>query len=115
MRCGDFNATPDASVYRLLCDRLLDAQRVLKAHRPRATWMGRYPFHRIDHVFVSSGIDILGLRVPQTGLDTIASDHLPLIAECHIRPRACPTERPDAPGDTGGQVRMHLDEKRETS
>lgn len=82
--CGDFNALPATSVCRRLRGRLDDAQIKLDGHRPRSTWFGRYPFGRIDHVFVSDGIEVLGVEVPRTHLTRVASDHLPLIVDLRV-------------------------------
>ncbi len=82
--CGDFNAFPGMAAYRRLNESLSDAQRLANGHRPKGTWFGRYPFGRIDHVFVSEGIEVVGVEVPRTTLARIASDHLPLIVEIRL-------------------------------
>jgi endonuclease/exonuclease/phosphatase family metal-dependent hydrolase len=63
---------------------LVDAQRVLAAHRPLSTWSGRYPTHRIDHVFVDPSVEVVSIEVPNTELEKLASDHLPVIVEVRI-------------------------------
>lgn len=79
--CGDLNALPGSKVCRKVEQRLQDAQRALLDHRPRGTWFGRYPIHRIDHVFVDRAIAVRSVEVPRTTLTRLASDHLPLIVE----------------------------------
>ena len=66
---GDFNAVPRSRAYERLAARLQDAQRSHTAQRPRPTFPARFPFLRIDHVFVSRSIEARGagrLRSPAT-------------------------------------------------
>jgi endonuclease/exonuclease/phosphatase family metal-dependent hydrolase len=86
--CGDFNALPSSPVCRRLRGRLKDAQLELRSRRPRGTFFGRLPTARIDHVLVDSGFDVVDVEVPNTELTRIASDHLPLIVELRIPPKA---------------------------
>jgi len=81
--CGDFNASPWSIVYRRLCRDLKDAQCGKTRH---ATWPSRRPFLRIDHIFVSSELRILGTHVVDDRLARLASDHLPLVAELSLPP-----------------------------
>lgn len=82
--CGDFNALPASTVCRRLRERLNDAQIELDSHRPRGTFFGRFPFTRIDHVFVDAGFEVVGIEVPDPELARVASDHLPLIVEVRL-------------------------------
>lgn len=82
--CGDFNAGEHSLVWRQLRARYLDVQRERTDWVPRNTWFGRRPTRRLDHIFVSTGVDVRSLDVPQTRLSQIASDHLPLMAELSI-------------------------------
>ena len=82
--CGDFNAMPSSPVYRSLSARLRDAQTMLHEQRPRKTYSGRYPTARIDHVFVGTGIEVLGVEVPSAHTARVASDHLPLVVDLLI-------------------------------
>ncbi len=93
--CGDFNAMPSSPVYRRLSARLRDAQTMLQQQRPRKTYSGRYPTARIDHVFVGSGIEVLGIEVPSAHTARVASDHLPLVVDLLISESA----QGDAEGD----------------
>ncbi len=79
--CGDFNALPSSRICRGFRTLLLDAQVELANHRPKKTLFGRFPFARIDHVFVDPAIEVIGIEVPNTELTRVASDHLPLIVE----------------------------------
>jgi endonuclease/exonuclease/phosphatase family metal-dependent hydrolase len=62
----------------------------LQRHRPRNTWFGRLPVGRIDHVFVSRELEVMGVTVPRNQLSRLASDHLPLIVDLRVprRPEA---------------------------
>lgn len=82
--CGDFNCLPKSRAWRAINHRMRDVQYSLEKHRPLATWSGRYPIGRIDHVFVSPGIKVLAIDVPRTQLDKMASDHLPLIVDLEV-------------------------------
>ncbi len=82
--CGDFNALPSSSVCRRLGGTLKDAQTEAQRHRPRATFSSRMPHMRIDHIFISPGLEVTGIEVPDSELVRVASHHLPLIAEIRI-------------------------------
>jgi len=83
--CGDFNAVPGMEAYRLLNNsHLRDAQRSLNGHRPKGTWFGRVPLSRLDHVFVTKDVPVVGVDVVRTNLARFASDHLPLIVDVRV-------------------------------
>ena len=82
--CGDFNALPSSRVWRRLCTLLRDAQVELAGHCPKKTLFGRFPFARIDHIFIDPSIKVIGIEVPNTELTRVASDHLPLIVKVRI-------------------------------
>ena len=86
--CGDLNALPTSRVCQRFSRRLRDVQLHLDQHRPLHTWSGRFPMRRIDHIFMSEEISVVGIEVPNTELEKLASDHLPMIAELLIQPRA---------------------------
>jgi endonuclease/exonuclease/phosphatase family metal-dependent hydrolase len=76
--CGDFNTLPVSPLYRKIARRLLDVQTTLENHRLSGTWLGLW---RIDHVFVSPDVQIVGINVPRDTLTRSASDHLPLVVD----------------------------------
>jgi endonuclease/exonuclease/phosphatase family metal-dependent hydrolase len=80
---GDFNARRASVVYRMFTARLRDAQLVLHK-RARRTFPARMPMLRIDHIFCSRSVDVLGVEVPRSQLVRAASDHLPLIVDFRI-------------------------------
>ncbi|MFI9805181.1 endonuclease/exonuclease/phosphatase family protein [Streptomyces sp. NPDC052301] len=86
---GDLNDRPEGRTFRLLADGLQDCGAV-------APWGGEYtwthsePPKRIDAVFATKGIEVLGCGVPldQPGVTradlTAATDHLPVLAALRI-------------------------------
>jgi endonuclease/exonuclease/phosphatase family metal-dependent hydrolase len=80
---GDLNARRRSVVYRMLTARLRDAQLVLHK-RARRTFPARLPMLRIDHIFCSRSIDVLGVEVPRSPLVRTASDHLPVVMDFRI-------------------------------
>ncbi|WP_418361445.1 endonuclease/exonuclease/phosphatase family protein [Streptomyces gilvosporeus] len=86
---GDLNDRPDGRSFRRLAGALTDAW----AARPRGgemTSTPRDPHQRIDALFVSEGVDVLGCGVPhglpgvrQADLEA-ASDHLPVLADLRV-------------------------------
>ncbi|WP_199807893.1 endonuclease/exonuclease/phosphatase family protein [Streptomyces sp. NRRL S-350] len=86
---GDFNEHPDGPGWQLLASRLQDGY-------PTAPWGGEFtsvperPYQRIDAVFATPGITVLGCGVPH-GLPGVtetdlraATDHLPVLAVLEI-------------------------------
>jgi len=85
---GDFNALPGSRVHRRLAARLPDAQGGRGWARP--TFPARLPLLRIDHVFVSRGVAVRGVRTVGGTLARVASDHLPLVADLDLAPPVGP-------------------------
>lgn len=81
--CGDFNARPGSRSYRALTAKLRDAQSLLN-QRPRNTFYSRFPSLRIDHIFVNDSFGVLSVEAPRHRAASIASDHLPLVAELKL-------------------------------
>ncbi|WP_406449258.1 endonuclease/exonuclease/phosphatase family protein [Streptomyces sp. NBC_00876] len=86
---GDLNDVPDGPAFRRLAGRLQDCW----ALRPRGgehTFPQRDPDKRIDAVFATSGIEVLGCGVPSglpgvTEADLLAAtDHLPVLAALRV-------------------------------
>jgi endonuclease/exonuclease/phosphatase family metal-dependent hydrolase len=80
---GDFNAPSITSTYRALARRMTDAVAVVN-EKPKATFPSRFPFMRLDHVFVSDEVTPVEARVISTPLTRLASDHLPLLVTVEI-------------------------------
>lgn len=94
--CGDFNASPSSPVCRRLGGRLTDAQTAAPRHAPQGTFPSRLPTLRIDHIFVSPGVEVADIEIPGSELARTASDHLPLVAELRIPGSAAPAPRTGA-------------------
>lgn len=82
--CGDLNASPSSPVCRRLAATLTDVQAAAPGHVPRGTFPSRLPSLRIDHIFVSPGVEVTAIEIPASALARTASDHLPLVAELRI-------------------------------
>lgn len=80
--CGDLNSSQFSPVYRRLGRDLIDVQRAAGA-RARPTWPSRLPLFRIDHVFASPSLRVARCEVRRDALSSVASDHLPLLAELY--------------------------------
>lgn len=82
--CGDLNASPSAPVCRRLGGVLRDVQTAVPRHTPQSTFPSRFPGMRIDHIFISPGLEVSNIEIPGSELARVASDHLPLVAELRI-------------------------------
>ena len=78
---GDFNATASSVVYRTLTARLRAARPLARRKQPSSTFPSPLPVLRIDHLFVSPGIEVQGVFAPFDPLTRAASDHLPLVMD----------------------------------
>src|SRR5690606_10029879 len=79
--CGDFNMRPGSEPYRLLASRFQDAALCARPPARLATFAAPFPIARIDYVFLSSHFTVENLRVPRNSLTSVASDHLPVVAD----------------------------------
>lgn len=82
--CGDFNAGILSPEYRFLRRHLQNAQRAVRLW-PRPTFPARYPFLRLDHVWLGPAWRVVQARVAASELERRASDHLPLVVEIESR------------------------------
>lgn len=85
---GDFNAGSRYAAYRKLAARLRDVQRgpdgERLSRRAARTFPSRLPVLRIDHMFLTRGIEVVEVQAPAGPLARAASDHLPLVADLRI-------------------------------
>jgi len=82
---GDFNAAPNTQVYKTFTALLQDARQITRGpRRPTSTFPSGLPILRIDHVFVTAGIEILRVEAPFDALTRTASDHLPLVVDFEV-------------------------------
>ena len=84
---GDFNAPPYSRSYRLIANRLRDAQLSNSFGEPQPTFHTRAPVLRLDHVFVTKSIEVVDAGPVRNPLSRVASDHFPLLAELRVRKR----------------------------
>ncbi len=81
---GDFNATASSIVYRTLTQRLKPARSLARRKNPSSTFPSPLPVLRIDHLFVSPGIEVQDVFAPFDPLTRVASDHLPLVMDFEL-------------------------------
>jgi len=77
---GDFNSRRRSRAYRMFTARLRDAQLTLHK-RAQRTFPARLPMVRIDHIFCSRSVEVIGVEVPRSRIARTASDHLPVIMD----------------------------------
>ncbi|MGW4568732.1 endonuclease/exonuclease/phosphatase family protein [Streptomyces sp. NPDC004561] len=86
---GDLNEGPDGRTFRLLAGGLQDC-RAVAPWGGEETWTHSEPHRRIDAIFATKGVEVLGCGVPldQPGVTradlTAATDHLPVLAALRI-------------------------------
>jgi endonuclease/exonuclease/phosphatase family metal-dependent hydrolase len=81
---GDFNATPYSQTYRMLHTVMRDAQAGRRVS-PTSTFPSRFPFMRIDHVFLAGEIEVVNVTSPYDARSRVASDHLPLVVDVEVK------------------------------
>jgi endonuclease/exonuclease/phosphatase family metal-dependent hydrolase len=94
---GDFNATPYSQTYRMLHTVMRDAQ-AGRGVAPTSTFPSRFPFMRIDHVFLAGDIEVVDVLSPYDVRARVASDHLPLVMDLEIK---VPVRAEPAAADAG--------------
>lgn len=85
---GDFNAPPYSRSYRLFAGRMRDAQLSNPSGEPQPTFHTRAPVLRLDHMFVTSSVEVMSAAPVRTALARVASDHFPLLAEVRVPSRS---------------------------
>lgn len=86
--CGDLNTGPKSPVCQSLGKRLVDVACRAPNYKPRATFISTMPLRRLDYIFASEHFEVASIRQPRTPTARLASDHLPVCAELHLRPSA---------------------------
>jgi endonuclease/exonuclease/phosphatase family metal-dependent hydrolase len=80
---GDFNDEPSGSAYKLMLRRFQDAWTIGKAKEAGLSYPADKPAKRIDYIFTRQADHI---RTKQAWIvNTLASDHLPVVADLEIR------------------------------
>jgi endonuclease/exonuclease/phosphatase family metal-dependent hydrolase len=82
---GDFNAPPYSRSYRMIANKLRDAQLSNSFGEPQPTFHTRAPVLRLDHVFVTKSIEVVDAGPVRNSLTRVASDHFPLLAQLRVR------------------------------
>ena len=93
--CGDLNASSQSKICKHLGLMLKNTHLDLKGHRSLKTLPSFYPVSLVDHIFVGAGFSTTKIEVPQTGLEKIASDHLPLLVDIQYTPDKKSSDSPD--------------------
>ncbi len=78
--CGDFNYWWNGQVPALVRSAIRDAALVLR--KPARTYHSRFPFVRLDRIFVDGGVQPLEISAHRSPRAREASDHLPLVMRC---------------------------------
>ncbi|MEZ6129990.1 MAG: endonuclease/exonuclease/phosphatase family protein [Planctomycetaceae bacterium] len=96
--CGDFNAGPKSEVMRRLQMRFHCAQQIANDYRPQATFASVLPLRRIDYILLSRHLVVDSVEVIRNHATSVASDHLPVLADVLVHRQAIsalrPAERP---------------------
>src|SRR5688572_30702075 len=82
---GDFNCLPRSRTWNRFALALGGDHPTLR-NRAAATFPSTMPLLRLDHIFVTSAVEIVAMHPVRTPLTRIASDHLPLMMEFNLRP-----------------------------
>lgn len=75
--CGDFNYWWSGPVPSLVRQAIHDA--ALTTGKAMRTYHSRFPFMRLDRIFVDDGVRPLAIGTHRSKLAALASDHLPLV------------------------------------
>lgn len=84
---GDFNALPGSPELAVIESRWMDTWRASHANDPGRTFPARKegePAQRIDYLFASEGIDVLGAEVCIDDRTRVVSDHYPVMVDLEI-------------------------------
>jgi len=80
---GDFNDEPGGNAYKLMLTRFEDAWIIAKKKEQGLSYPADQPVKRIDYIFTRRS-DRLEVKRPRI-VTTLASDHLPVVADIQIR------------------------------
>lgn len=87
--CGDFNALPGGKTHKTFSGGMMDVES-FTAFKTKPTYFSPYPMARLDHIFVTSELVPETVRVIDTRLAKIASDHRPLMVTLNLKTRMDP-------------------------
>lgn len=75
--CGDFNYWGNGPVTSLVRNAIHDA--ALQLRSPARTYHSRFPFFRLDRIYVDAGVRPIEVHPHRSERAQVASDHLPLV------------------------------------
>lgn len=81
---GDFNEWTRGMASRLLAEHFQSADMRLALGR-KSTYPGVLPFLHLDHIYYDKVLELETARLHRSRLAVVASDHLPIVAEFHLR------------------------------
>ena len=82
---GDFNSTPNSWAHRRLSAVMRDARGLVHGRRQDTTsYSSKIPLWKIDHIFVTPGVEVKAIFAPANALIRAASDRLPLIMDFQL-------------------------------
>ena len=83
---GDFNEWTKGLATRLLTEHLQSADLRTHLRSPR-TYPGALPLVHLDHIYFDPALELQQLTLHKSLTALVASDHLPLVADFHLRQR----------------------------
>ena len=78
---GDFNEWVKGLTSKTLGE-MLEGVDLTHHLRRRRTYPGVLPMFHLDHIYVDGGLVVEKVTLPRNRLTLVASDHLPLVADC---------------------------------
>ena len=69
------------------CDKVCDPD---DKYIDPATYPGLLPFLHLDHIYYDESLTLSGARLHRSRTALVASDHLPIVADFHLRGTAAP-------------------------
>jgi len=81
---GDFNEWTRGLASRLLAEHFQSADLRLTLGRQR-TYPGVLPFLHLDHIYYDDALTLESARLHRSRTALVASDHLPIVADFHLR------------------------------
>jgi len=80
---GDFNEWMKGLATKTLSS-LFESVDISQYLKRRRTYPGIFPVVHLDHIYYDGAVAVIGVEMPRTRKALMASDHLPLVANCRI-------------------------------
>ena len=84
---GDFNEWTRGLATRLMGEHFQAAEPAAFL-RYKRTYPGVFPFLHLDHFYYDQTLSLVSVKLYRSGTALVASDHLPLVAEFEVLPKA---------------------------